>query len=458
MDAIMKLNGIINGIVWGPWMITLLLGTGVYLTIVLGFPQVRYFVFMFKEVFGNLGKKKEGEGTITAFGALATALASTLGSGNIAGAATAVHLGGPGALVWMLITAIFGMTTKFAEVALAVHFRTKDEEGNWRGGTMYVLEKGTGYKWLAWLFAFFSMFAAFGIGNAIQANSVAEAINLGFKLPHYITGVVIAILVGLVIIGGITRIAQVTTYLVPFMAVFYVIGALMVIAHHADMILPAWSTALKYAFSDPMAMPGALAGWTIKLALTKGVARGIFSNEAGLGSAPMVHATAITDHPCRQGTYGLFEVFLDTIVICTLTITTILVTGMLTGRPELTGAQLTLSAFETVLGQTGVMILAVGLAMFAFSTILGWFWYGDTSARYIFGPKVGPIYKGLWILVIVVGAAGGGGKFLGNIWNLSDTMNGLMAAPNLVALLLLSKELRRLVKDFDAKRKSGEIK
>jgi len=458
MEALMRVNGVVNGIVWGPWMITLLLGTGVYLSVVLGFPQIKYFGFMFKEVFGNLGKKAEGEGTITSFGALATALASTLGSGNIAGAATAVHLGGPGALFWMLVTAVFGMTTKFAEVALAVHFRRKDEEGNWRGGTMYVLEHGTGQKWLAWLFAFFSMFAAFGIGNAIQANSVAEAINLGFGLPHLITGVVIAVLVGLVIIGGITRIAHVTTYLVPFMAVFYFIGGFIVIAMHADMIIPAWTSAVKYAFTDPMAMPGAVAGWTIKMAMTKGVARGIFSNEAGLGSAPMVHATAVTDHPCRQATYGLFEVFLDTIVICTLTITAILVTGVLTGRPELTGAQLTLSAFQTVLGQVGVMVLAIGLAMFAFSTILGWYWYGDTSARYIFGRKVAPVYKGLWILVVVVGAAGGGGQFLGNIWNLSDTMNGLMAAPNLIALLWLSGKMRELVKDFDAKRKSGELK
>lgn len=409
---------------------------------------------MFTEVFGNLGKKAEGEGTITSFGALATALASTLGSGNIAGAATAVHLGGPGALVWMLITAIFGMTTKFSEVALAVHFRRKDEEGNWRGGTMYVLEHGTGQKWLAWLFAFFAMFASFGIGNAIQANSVAEAINLGFGLPHYVTGIIVAVLVALVIIGGITRIANVTTYLVPFMAVFYFCGAVVVIALNSGMIIPAWSSALKYAFSDPMAMPGAIAGWTIKMAMTKGVARGIFSNEAGLGSAPMVHATAVTNHPCRQGTYGLFEVFLDTIVICTLTITAILVTGVLTNHPDLTGAQLTLSAFDTVLGQVGVMTLAIGLAMFAFSTILGWYWYGDTSARYIFGPKVTPIYKVLWIVVIVVGAAGGGGKFLGNIWNLSDTMNGLMAAPNLIALLWLSGKMRELVKDFDIKRKS----
>ncbi|MCF7936480.1 MAG: sodium:alanine symporter family protein [Synergistales bacterium] len=458
METIMQINGFVNSIVWGPWMITLLLGTGVYLTFVLGFPQIRYFVFMFKEVFGKLGKKAEGEGSITSFGALATALASTLGSGNIAGAATAVHLGGPGALFWMLVTAVFGMTTKFAEVTLAVHYRGRDEEGNWRGGTMYVLERGTGQKWLAWLFAFFAMFAAFGIGNAIQANSVAEATNLAFGIPHYVTGIIIAVLIALVIVGGITRIAEVTTYLVPFMAVFYFIGAGVILVLNADMIGDAWGMAVKYAFHDPRAVPGAVAGWSIKMALTKGVARGIFSNEAGLGSAPMVHSSAVTDHPCRQATYGLFEVFLDTIVVCTMTITAIMVTGVLTSQPDLTGAQLTLSAFETVMGQTGIMILSIGLAMFAFSTILGWYWYGDTSARYIFGPKVKHVYRALWIIVIFVGAAGGGGEFLGNIWNLSDTMNGLMAAPNLVALLWMSKKLLELRRDFDSKLKSGELK
>jgi AGCS family alanine or glycine:cation symporter len=458
MEALMRINGIVNGIVWGPPMLALLVGTGIYLTVILGFPQVRYFGFMFKEIFGQLGKKAEGEGTISAFGALATALASTLGSGNIAGAATAIHLGGPGALFWMWITAIFGMATKMTEVALAVKFREKDSEGNWRGGTMYVMEKGLGQKWLAWLFAFFAMFAAFGIGNAIQANSTAEALNLGFGVPHWISGVGMAILVALVIIGGLKRIAEVTTYLVPAMAVFYIIGGALVIALHADLIPQAISNAVYYAFNDPMAMPGAIAGWSIKMALTKGVARGVFSNEAGLGSAPMVHATAVTDHPAKQGCYGIFEVFMDTIVVCSITCIGILTTGTLIDYPELTGAQLTLTAFSTVLGQPGVMILSLGLAMFAFSTILGWYWYGETGATYIFGLRVTPVYKVLWIAVVVIGAWGGGGKFLANIWNLSDTMNGLMAAPNLVALLWLSNEMRKIVKDFDQKRAQGKVK
>ncbi|HPI97965.1 MAG TPA: alanine:cation symporter family protein, partial [Synergistales bacterium] len=228
MEAVMRINGIINGIVWGPWMLTLLVGTGVYLTFILGFPQLRYFGFMFKVVFGKK-VKTEAEGSISSFAALSTALASTIGTGNIAGVATALHLGGPGALFWMLVSAVFGMTTKFAEVTLAVHFRDKDDLGNIRGGTMYMLEKGTGQKWLAWLFAFFTTFAAFGIGNAIQANSTAEGLNLGFGIPHIATGIVMAILTALVIYGGLKRISEVTTYLVPVMAVFYIIGAVITV-------------------------------------------------------------------------------------------------------------------------------------------------------------------------------------------------------------------------------------
>jgi AGCS family alanine or glycine:cation symporter len=462
MEGIMKINGVINGIVWGPWMLTLLVGTGVYLTLILGVPQLRYFFLMFKEVFGNLGKKKEGEGTISSFAALSTALASTVGTGNIAGVATALHLGGPGALFWMLISAVFGMTTKMCEVALAVHYREKDPTGNWRGGTMYILEKGVGQKWLAWLFALFAFLASFGIGCAVQANSTAEGFNLGFGIPNMYTGIGIAVLTGLVIIGGLKRISDVTTYLVPFMAIFYIVGGGIVVLTHASAIPMAIGNAVKYAFSDPMALPGAVAGWSVKLALTKGIARGVFSNEAGLGSAPMVHATAVVDHPMRQGMYGLFEVFTDTIVICSLTALAILTSGVLTAQPELTGAKLSLSAFQSVLGGTGTMILSVGLALFAFSTILGWYWYGETAAVYVFGVKFIPVMKVLWILFVILGASGealgGGAGFLTNLWDLADTLNGLMAIPNLIALLLLSGTLRKLVKDFDEKRRTGALK
>lgn len=463
MQEVMRINAIVNDLVWGPWMLTLLVGTGVYLTVILGVPQLRYFFLMFKEVFGNIGSKREGEGSISSFAALSTALASTVGTGNIAGVATALHLGGPGAMFWMMVSAIFGMTTKMAEVALAVRYRDKDELGNWRGGTMYILDKGANQKWLAWLFALFGFLASFGIGCAVQANSTAEGFELGFGIPSVYTGVVVGVLTALVIIGGLKRISDVTTYLVPFMAIFYIVGGVIVLVTNSDQILPSLANAVKYAVSDPMAMPGALAGWGVKVALTKGIARGVFSNEAGLGSAPMVHATAVVDHPVRQSMYGLFEVFADTIVVCSFTALAILTSGVITSQPDLSGAQLTLSAFEATLGGTGTMVLSIGLALFSFSTILGWYWYGETCATYIFGVRIIPVMKILWIVVLLLGASGGvllgdAMGFLEHLWDLSDTLNGLMAAPNLVALLLLSGEVRRLVKDFDDKRRSGELK
>lgn len=454
----MKLNGVVNGFVWGPPMLVLFVGTGIYLTVLLGFPQVRYFGLMFKEVLGKLGNKSEGgEGSISSFSALATALSATVGTGNIAGVATAMHLGGPGALVWMFISAVFGMTTKFCEVSLAVHFREKDSAGAWRGGTMYILEKGANMKWLAWLFALFTFLASFGIGCMVQANSTTEGIMQGFNVPHIYTAIALAVLTALVIWGGLNSIASVTTYLTPFMAIFYIVGALIVIFSHAEQIVPSITSAITYAFSDPMAMPGAIAGWSIKQAMTRGVARGVFSNEAGLGSAPMVHATAVVDHPVRQGVYGLFEVFTDTIVICSLTGLAIMSSGALTGQPDLTGARLSMFAFSSVLGNTGTMILAIGLALFSYSTVLGWYWYGETAATYLFGQGVIPVMKVLWIAGVILGGWGGA-EFLTNLWDLADTLNGLMAIPNLIGLLLLSGVMRKLVKDFDDKRKAGVLK
>ncbi|MDY3868841.1 MAG: amino acid carrier protein, partial [Pyramidobacter sp.] len=301
MEAIMKWNGIINGIVWGPWMLTLLVGTGIWFTFILGFPQLRFFGITFKEVLGKIAAKREGEGNVSSFAAMATALAATVGTGNVAGVATALHLGGPGALFWMLFSAFFGMTTKFVEVTLAVRYRSKDENGNFRGGTMYVLEHGCGMKWLAVIFALFALLASFGIGNAVQSNSTAEAIAMGFGVPHVYTAAIVAILVGLVIWGGLTRIATITVYLVPFMAILYIVGAGTVVFKNSQHIGAALSAAVQGAFGDPMALPGALAGWGVKEAITRGIARGVFSNEAGLGSAPMVHAAAQVDHPVQQG-------------------------------------------------------------------------------------------------------------------------------------------------------------
>ncbi|MDR1741526.1 MAG: sodium:alanine symporter family protein [Synergistaceae bacterium] len=475
MEAVYKFNDWLNGIVWGPWMLVILVGTGVYLTVILCAPQLRYFGIVWKEVFGKRARTAHAESkSISSFAAMATAMAATVGTGNIAGVATALHLGGPGAMFWMLVSAFFGMCTKFGEIVLAVHFREKDEHGDWRGGTMYILEKGLvqekGDSWkpvgkaLAVLFAIFTFFASFGIGSAVQANSTAEGLKLGFNIDPLYSGIGMAILVGLVIIGGLKSLSTVTTYIVPFMAVFYIVGAIVVLALHIDLLGQVIVDVVTYAFKDPMALPGALAGWSVRVAITKGIARGVFSNEAGLGSAPMVHATANVDHPVRQGLYGIFEVFMDTFIICSMTALVVMGTDTLTGQPGLTGAQLSLFAFESVIGSFGKYILSIALALFAFTTILGWYWYAETAMVYLFGVWFKPLMKVVCITLVFVGAAGseifgtGTNEFLSHLWDMGDTLNGLMAIPNLIGLLLLSGVIRRLVKDFDAKRRSGELK
>ena len=465
MDTIMYYNGIVNSFVWGAPVLILLVGTGVYLTLLLGIPQFRYFFDAMSEVF-SFRKKSDADKSISSFAAMATAMAATVGTGNVAGVATALHLGGPGAMIWMLISAVFGMCTKFAEVVLAVHYRQKDAHGDWRGGTMYILEKGTGEalgqgwgfigKILAVLFALFAFLASFGIGAATQANSAAEAMSMGWGVDHLYSGIVMAVLVALVIIGGLKSLSTVTTYIVPFMAIFYIAGSVFVLVTNASAIPEAVSNAVHLAFNNPMeTLPGALAGWGVKEAVQRGIARGVFSNEAGMGSAPMVHATANVEHPVQQGFYGIFEVFMDTIVICMMTALVVMVTGTLTGSPDLTGAQLTLKAFENALGTPGKYVLSVGLLLFAFTTILGWYWYAETAVTYLFGLWCKPIMKVLWIAMILIGAAGAqfigaeGNQFLNNIWDISDTLNGLMALPNLIGLLILSVTLKRIVTDYD---------
>ena len=468
MDTIMYYNGIVNSFVWGAPVLILLVGTGVYLTLLLGMPQFRYFFDAMSEVF-SFRKNSSEDKAISSFAAMATAMAATVGTGNVAGVATALHLGGPGALGWMLISAVFGMCTKFAEVTLAVHYRQKDAHGDWRGGTMYILEKGAGQalgpglgafigKVLAILFALFAFLASFGIGAATQANSAAEAMSMGWGIDHLYSGVAMAILVALVIIGGLQSLSHVTTLIVPFMAIFYIGGAAYVLIMNASMIPETVSRAVHLAFNNPLeTLPGALAGWGVKEAVQRGIARGVFSNEAGMGSAPMVHATANVEHPVQQGFYGIFEVFMDTIVICTMTALVVMVTGTLTNSPDLTGAQLTLKAFENALGTTGKYVLSIGLLLFAFTTILGWYWYAETAVTYLFGIWCKPIMKVLWIAMILIGAAGGkflgseGNQFLNNIWDISDTLNGLMALPNLIGLLILSVTLKRIVSDYDEK-------
>ena len=469
MERIIRINRVINNFVWGIPGLTLLVGTGIYLTLLLRLPQLRYFRSAMAEVF-SFRKENENDKSVSSFAAMTTAIAATVGTGNVAGVATALHLAGPGALVWMLISALFGMCTKFAEVTLAVHYRQRDAHGDWRGGTMYILENGLcerGGIWkpigkiLAFLFSLFTILAVLGSGAATEANSVAEALFLGWNVDHLYSGIVMAVLVGLVIIGGLSSLSRVTVLIVPFMSVFYIVSSLIILVSHAEHIPSVIAESFRMAFSnpDPSVITAGLAGWGVKEAVQRGIARGVFSNEAGMGSAPMAHVTADVAHPVQQGFYGIFEVFLDTIVICTMTALIVLVTGTLTDAPELTGAQLALRAFEFALGPIGKYIFSIGFLLFTVTTTLGWYWYAETAITYMFGVRVKTVMKLLMITMILIGASGAqffglaGNEFLNNLWDISDTLNGLMALPNLIALLLLSFTLRRIVNDYDTKKK-----
>ncbi|HSW35502.1 MAG TPA: sodium:alanine symporter family protein [Candidatus Limnocylindrales bacterium] len=442
MEAFMAFNSWLNGIVWGPPMLILIVGTGIYLSWRLGFLQVKYFGYALKStLFRIFDKHKLTKFEVSPFQALSTAVAATVGVGNIAGVATAIALGGPGAMFWMWVSAFFGMVTKFAEVVLAVKFREKAPDGTWAGGPMYYISQGMNMRWLAIVFAAFAALASFGIGNMVQSNSVAAALYATFGIDRLATGIVIAIVTGAVIVGGLKRIVAFTEKLVPIMAVFYILGSLIIILSRISMVPDAFATIFSYAFT-PAAAVGGFTGAAVRNAIRFGIARGVFSNEAGLGSAPIAHATAKTDHPARQGLWGVFEVFLDTIVICSLTALTILVTGVWeTGE---TGAALTTLAFNEGLPGIGGIIVAVGLALFAFSTIIGWSFYGEKCVEYLFGGLAGRIYRYVYLPFIVIGAVGG----LTLVWDIADTLNGLMALPNLIALLALSGVVISLTKEF----------
>ena len=446
MDKLMEINGIINGFVWGPPMLILLVGTGIYLSLRTNFFSITKLGYIMKNTLLKIfDKSSGGEGEISAFQAVSTALAATVGTGNIAGVATAIALGGPGAIFWMWVAAIFGMTTKYAEVVLAINYREKTEDGRFVGGPMYYITNGLNLKWLAYIFAFFGAVAAFGIGNMVQSNSIAESLFVTFGMSKLLTGIILAIAAAVVIVGGIKKIGAVTEKLVPFMAAFYILGGLLIIIINAARIPEAFGLIFSTAFTGTAAI-GGFAGSTLKIAMTRGVARGVFTNEAGLGSAPIAHAAATTDHPVRQGLWGVFEVFVDTIVICSITALAILTTGV--WRDGATGAALTTQAFSHGLpGTCGGIIVSIGILLFAFSTILGWEYYGERCAEYLFGPKVNNIYRILWIPFIVLGAIGG----LEQIWDLADTMNGLMAIPNLVGVVGLSGVVIKLTKEFFSK-------
>ena len=440
-------NSWLNGYVWGWPMIVLLVGTGILLTLLTGVAQVRYLGRALREVLGKITQKGKGDGSVTPFQAVSTALASTVGVGNIAGVATAIGIGGPGALFWLWVSGFFGMCTKYAEIAIALHYREKDSTGTMRGGAMYVL-KSLGMPWLGTVFALLTALAAFGIGNMVQANSVAGALNASFGISPSLTGIVMVLLTAVVILGGIKRIGQFTEYLVPFMAILYLVGGLTIVALHAGDIPRILGQVFDGAFSGTAAT-GGFAGSTIMMAMRYGIARGLFSNEAGLGSAPMVHAAAVTDHPIRQAMYGIFEVFVDTILICTTTALVILLTG--TWDQGLSGAALSAKAFETGLpGTWGSLIVTSGVMLFAYSTLVGWSYYGETGAVYLFGAKAAVPYRIAWLIFIYLGAVGS----LHLVWDVADTLNGLMAIPNLIAVLISIPLLLRLQKEFFARPRS----
>lgn len=439
-DAVNTWLGQLSSIVWGPLMLAFILGAGVYLTVILRAYPLTHIAKGFKLLFqGTHGK---GKGDISPFNALMTSLSATIGTGNIAGVATALFFGGPGALFWMWCTALVGMATKYAEAVCAVHFRERDEAGNYSGGPMYYIKNGLGHRWrwLAMCFAIFGALAGFGIGDGVQANSVAAALSHSFGIEPAYTSVVLVIAVGLVILGGVKRIAHVAGVLVPFMAVAYMMAGLSIIIIHAGQIPAVLSLVLTSAFSGEAAAGGA-AGSAMMLAIRWGVARGIFSNEAGLGSAPIAHAAAQTNSPVRQGSIAMLGTFIDTILVCSVTGLAILLTDAMNVNPNLNGSQLTSAAFASVLPY-GDYIIAIGLALFAFTTMLGWSYYGERCAVYIFGAKVSLPYRILWLLMIPVGAL----SQLSLIWNVADVLNALMAIPNIIALLLLSPVIVRLTK------------
>jgi AGCS family alanine or glycine:cation symporter len=436
-------TGQVAGALWGsPLTLVLLLGMGLYLTLRMGLVQVGGFRHALALISGRY-HRPEHEGQITHFQALATALSATVGTGNIAGVATAISLGGPGALFWMWMTAFFGMATKFTECTLALKFRQVDANGEISGGPMYTLLNGAGMKRTAALFAAFALIASFGIGNMVQANSVVD--GLGYLFPAvrdnaWLVGGGLALLVGMVILGGVTRIARVASAIVPFMALLYVGAALLVLANHIEAIPQAFATIFNHAL-NPWAVGGAAVGEAIRW----GVARGLFSNEAGLGSSPMAHAAARTNEPVREGLVAMMEPFIDTLVICTMTGLVIVVTGAYTlQQDDLVGAALTAHAFQSSIGVAGAGVVGLGLSLFAFSTIIAWSYYGDRSARFLLGENAVQPYRVVYTFLVVIGAA----VPLQLVWNIADITNLLMALPNLLSLALLAGLVRRLKNEY----------
>ena len=455
LEAVTLVNGKINDFVWGPIMLVLLVGTGVFLTFRTGWIQVRRFGYIMKNTVGSLFRKKDRKdhgSNLSPFQAVTTALAGTVGTGNIAGVTGAIFIGGPGAVFWMWVSAFFGMCTKYAEIALALKFRDTDGQGVHKGGPMYYIENGLGrnWRWLAVIFAILGGLASFGIGNIAQSSEISGALHGLFGLDHLISGVLLTVLVAVVVIGGVKRIGQVTSLLVPFMSMFYVAAGIMVILMRIGDIPGVFAAIFTSAFSFE-AVGGGVFGYAIMAAMKNGFARGVFSNEAGLGSAPIAHAASSTEEPAEQAIWGVFEVFFDTIVICSITAFTVLLSGFELGEASLetfgTKGSAAVAAFNSILpGTLGGTIIQVSLIFFALSTILSWSYYGERCWGYISKDNkvFVSVYKVVFVLFCIVGATGSGQL----MWDISDTLNGAMAIPNLVALLLLSGAVASITKDY----------
>lgn len=458
LQLIETINSAVNNFIWGVPAMICIFGVGLYLSLRTRFLQIRKFPYAIRTTIGRMFRKKDAsDGAITPFQAVCTALAATVGTGNIAGVAGAIAIGGPGAVFWMWISALLGMCTKFAEVTLAVFYREKNANGELVGGPMYYIKNGLGKKWhfLAYLFAAFGVLTVFGTGNATQVNTITTAINSALmnyhviseksvSLSNLIQGIIIAALVALILLGGVKRIAQVTEKLVPFMALFYIILALGVILLNINTIPSVFVSIFKGAFR-PSAVTGGIVGSMI-MSVKKGVSRGIFSNEAGLGTGSIAHACADTRKPVKQGMFGIFEVFTDTIVICTLTALVILCSGTSIAYGQAAGAELTISGFTATYGNWVSLFTALAMCCFAFSTILGWGLYGARCIEFLFSEKITKYFMAAYSLVAILGATAN----LGLMWSIAETFNGLMAIPNLIALFLLSGKVAELTKEYFA--------
>lgn len=456
METIMALSSRINGLVWGIPMLVLMVGCGIFMSSRLGFVQFRRFGYTMRNTLGKMFDKTEVEdGALSPVQAMTTALAGTVGTGSIAGVAGAIALGGPGAVFWMWVAALFGMCTKFSEITLAVRYREKNEDGEWIGGPMYYIKNGLGKKWqfLAVLYSILGILTVFGTGNATQVNTIVASIDsalFNFNVfnednvgnVNLGIGILIAVLVLLILLGGIKRIGNVTSKLVPFMAVFYIVMGLILVAVNYERVPEVFKSIFEGAF-NPRSVTGGVVG-SLFISMRRGVSRGIFSNEAGLGTGSIAHASSDVAHPIQQGMWGIFEVFADTIVICTLTALAILCSGININYGKAAGAELTISGFTTTFGGWISILLAVALCCFAFSTILGWGLYGSRCIEYLFGPKVVKPFIIVYALVAIIGAT----MDLGLLWSLADTFNGLMIIPNLIAVFLLSGTVIHLVKDY----------